>query len=204
MSMGLKLFFLSWWTPKYFIRDQLTNVSESTTRALQSLLEAHSNRTYTNQESEVAESIELQRANMAETHVILVDSLAAAMGRELAVKLAREAMFSVGEELGKQARSRLGVGDSLSDLAQSVKVIYRILGIDCHLESFDASSAVLVIDRCPLSEHYSKLTCEVLSAVDEGVISGLHPKIDLQFKEYITSGCPKCKATIHLNQEETR
>jgi len=202
--MGLKLLFLSWWTPKFFIRDQLANVSESTTKALQTLLDAHSNIASANPTSVVAESIEQKRSNMAKEHARLVDALAAAVGREQAVKLAREALFSVGEEMGKQARSRLGVGDSLVDLAQSVKVIYRILGIDCHLESFDKSNAVLVVDKCPLSERYSTLTCEVLSAVDEGVISGLHPNIDLQFKEYITSGCPKCKATIHLNQKEVR
>jgi len=177
---------------------------ESTTKALQTLLDAHSNIASANHASAVAESIEQKRSNMAEEHARLVNALAAAVGREQAVKLAREALFSVGEEMGKQARSRLGVGDSLVDLAQSVKVIYRILGIDCHLESFDKSNAVLVVDKCPLSERYSILTCEVLSAVDEGVISGLHPNIDLQFKEYITSGCPKCKATIHLNQKEVK
>jgi hypothetical protein len=202
--MGLRLLFLSWWTPKFFIRSQLANVSKTTTRALQSLTEANSNQEPTNQALGVAGDIEQQRAHMAKTHARLVDELDAAVGRKQTVKLGREVMFSVGEKLGKQARISLGVGDSFRDLTQSVKVIYRILGIDCHLEALDKSNAVLVIDRCPLSESYSTLTCEVLSAVDEGVISVLHPKINVQFQEYITSGCPKCKATIHLNQEDTR
>jgi len=202
--MGLRLLFLSWWTPNFFIRMQLANISDSTTKALLSLIEANSNQKSANHVPEVARNIKQQRANMAETHAKLVDELDAAVGRKQTVKLGREVMFSVGKELGKQARISLGVSDSLSDLTQSVKVIYRILGIDCHLEALDKSNAVLVVDRCPLSESYSTLTCEVLSAVDEGVINGLHPKIDVQFKEYITSGCPKCKATIHLNQEDTR
>ena len=147
-------------------------------------------------------SIEQQRANMAQTHAKLVETLEAAFGHEKAVALGREALFSIGESLGKQTRSRLGVGDNPKDLVKAAKILYRIFGIEFHLEWLDDSNATLIIDRCALAEHYSQLTCEVLSATDEGIIQGLQPNSKMQFKEYMTSGCKKCKADIHFHKKE--
>ena len=140
---------------------------------------------------------------MAQTHVKLVEKLEATLGHEKAVTLGREALFLVGENLGKQTHNRLGIGDNSNDLTKAAKILYRVLGIDFHIEWLDKSNAKVVIDRCALAEHYSKLTCEVLSATDEGVIKGLQPNAQMQFREYMTSGCKKCKADIHFNEKET-
>jgi hypothetical protein len=199
--VGLRLLVLGWWTPKYVIRRELQNISDQTTAALKTLLSQHGAIDPEVGAQRQPAGIQEQRAAMAQTQTKLVDALVVAVGREEAVKLGREALFVVGQNLGKQARSRLGVGDSPKDLTRAAKILYRVLGIEFHLEWQGDLTAVAIIDRCALSEQYSELTCEVLCATDEGVISGLQPKVTMQFKEYLTSGCQNCKADIRFNKE---
>jgi len=139
---------------------------------------------------------------MAQTQAKLVETLASAIGHEEAVNLGREALFMVGQNLGKQARSRLGVGDSPNDLTKAAKILYRVLGIEFHLQWHDQSNATVIIDKCALAQQYSELTCEVLSATDEGVIKGLQPNLTMKFSKYMTSGCKNCRADINLNGKE--
>jgi predicted ArsR family transcriptional regulator len=203
--MGLKLLFLNWWTPNFIIRKEVANVSEQTSSALQTLLAK-----YAPQESPVyseepsARKISEQRANMAQTHRELVEKLETVLGRKEAVKLGRDALFDVGRRLGEETRHKLGVSDNPEDLEKAAKILYRILGIDFTLKWQDSTHAIAVINRCALADRYSALTCEVLSATDEGVIRGLQPNVKMHFEEYITSGCKNCKAAIHFNKQENK
>lgn len=203
-DMGFRLRLLYWWTPDYVIKRELRNLSDQTTSALKSLLA-----TYAPQQGFVADipqtskSVREQRANMAQTHARLVEALEAAVGHDRAVALGRESLFAVGEALGKQTRNRLGVGDSQSDLIRASKLLYRVLGISFHIEWLSDEEAVAVIEHCALSEQYSKLTCEVLSATDEGVISGLQPNVKMKFTQYITGGCRNCRASLKFKAKET-
>jgi hypothetical protein len=85
-------------------------------------------------------------------------------------------------------------------MVKAAKILYRIFGIKFHLEWLDKSTATLIIDQCALAKYYSKLTCEVLSATDEGIMRGLQPNSEMKFKEYLTNGCKKCKADIHFHK----
>jgi hypothetical protein len=201
-KMGLKLLILSYWTPKSLVRKELTDVSNQTTMALKSLIDKHESRYTVNTETMIPKSIEQQRSIMAQTHAVLVQRLEATIGHEEAVVLGRKALFAVGEELGIRTRIRLGVGDNPKDLAKAAKILYRILGIDFHLEWLNNSKAIATVNRCALAQNYSNLTCEVLSAADEGVIKGLMPNVTMKFKEFMTSGCPKCTAEIHFERKE--
>lgn len=204
--MGLRLLILSRWTPQFVVRRELSNVSNQTISALEALLA-----TYGPQETDnVARekplpqtSIEGQRATMAQTHAQLVDALEAAVGREQAVKLCREALFTVGQNLGRETRGRLGVGNSQKDLIRAAKILYRVLGIGFELERVGNTNVKLTIDRCALVEQYSKLTCEVLSATDEGAITGLQPNASMRFRQYMTDGCGKCTADIQFRENGT-
>jgi hypothetical protein len=109
-------------------------------------------------------------------------------------------LFAVGVNLGKQTRSKLGVGDNPKDLIRAAKILYRILGIEFRLQGLDLTSANVIINRCALAQQYSKLTCKVLSATDEGVIKGLQPNATMQFKKYMTSGCQTCIVDIQFNE----
>jgi len=201
--VGFRLLFLGWWTPNFIIRRELANVSNQTITALRVILAQHSPQevnVYTKQQS--SGTIKEQRANMAQTHTELIERLVAKLGREEAVKLGREAMFLAGKNLGKQTRSKLGVSDNRKDLVKAAKILYRVLGIEFHLETTDNSNSTAIISKCALAERYSELTCEVLSATDEGVINGLQQKVIMKFEEYMTSGCKNCRAKIQFNEKE--
>jgi hypothetical protein len=203
--VGLRLRLLSWWTPKYIINRELAHVSDHTIIAIETLLSKYGFQEFTaSTKQQKPVSIEQERINMAQAHAKLVETLESTFGYEKGLALGRETLFSIGEGLGKQTRIRLGVGDNPKDMIKAAKILYRIFGIDFHLEWLDESNATLIIDKCALAEHYSKSTCEVLSATDEGIIQGLQPNSKMQFKEYMTSGCKKCKADIHFHKKEIK
>jgi hypothetical protein len=191
------------WTPNYLIQRELRNLNDKTIDALTTLLAAYAPQQYhVGTKQQTVKSVREQRASMAQTHAKLVEALEAAVGHDKAVALGRKALFNVGLALGKQARSKLGVGDSQSDLIKASRILYRVLGISFYIEWIDETNAVAVIDHCALSEQYSKLTCEVLSATDEGVISGLQPNVKMRFTQYITDGCQNCRANLNFKKEE--
>jgi hypothetical protein len=199
--LGLRLRLLSWWTPKSIIYRELTHVATLTTDALEDLLNKYSS----NKKEEKPEgeaifkgSVKKRRDLMASNHTRLVTSLEYALGKEEAIQLGRETMFKVGETLGGETAQKLGVGGSIKDLIRAAKILYRILGIEFEVEIKSPVSALLIINRCALSTNYSELTCQILSATDEGVIRGLNKNIEMRFIERMTSGLTKCKATIEL------
>jgi hypothetical protein len=201
--MGFRLRLLSWWTPNYVLRRELAYVADHTTMAIKTILANYGVSESSNTNQQLNLTVEQQRANMAQTHVRLVETLVASFGHEKGVTLGRETLFSVGESLGKQTRARLGVGDNPRDMIEAAKILYRIFGIEFHLEWLDETNAILIIDRCALAKNYTPLTCEVLSATDEGIIQGLQPNSKMEFKEYMTTGgCTKCKADIHFHNKE--
>jgi hypothetical protein len=201
--LGLRLSFLYWWTPNYIIQRELSEVSNQTSEALKTLIATYAPKALVlTEQKHLPTNIKEQRAMMAQTHTKLVKALEAAVGYEKAVALGRESLFTVGVNLGKQTRGKLGVNDNPKDLIKAAKILYRILGIEFNLEWRDDSNAVAIINRCALAEQYSKLTCEILSATDEGVIKGLQPNVTMQFAEYMTSGCQNCRANIQFNQKE--
>lgn len=204
-DMGLRLHLLYMWTPNYVIERELRNLNDQTTDALISLLTIYApEKALIADKPQKSKSMKEHRTIMAQTHAKLVDALAASVGHDKAVALGRESLFAVGLTLGKQTRTKLGVGSSQSDLIKASKILYRILGISFHLEWQDESNAVAVIEHCALSEQYTKLTCEVLSATDEGVIAGLQSNVKMHFTQTITGGCQNCRATLNFKTQENK
>ena len=197
--MGLKLLFLSWWIPKYIIKREVGHIEALTTDALEALLNKYSSNNINEEKLKKGASegtIEQRRDAMAFNHTNLVNSLAKVLGKEKAIGLGRDAMFRVGERLGSEACQKLGVGNSLQDLIRAAKILYRVLGIEFEVQLSNPNNAILIVNRCALATKYSELTCQVLSATDEGTMIGLNKKMNMVFSEKITSGQPKCKATI--------
>ncbi len=199
--MNIRLIFLGLWTPKYVISRELDKVSALTTDTLKEVFKTHlpNAKIGTAEKAPLSRSIEEKRAFMAKEHAVLVESLVKALGRERAIKLGREALFTAGEQLGRDARQRLGVGQSREDLVKAARILYRVLGINFKIKWQGQANATLVVDRCALAQNYSELTCIVLSATDEGVIKGLNPDMNMKFENRITSGCSYCIAMINQN-----
>jgi predicted ArsR family transcriptional regulator len=200
--MGLKLTFLSWWTPNFIINQQFDNVSSSTTNALTSLLKIYSPNTYIalgSQEKKLTGSLGGKRAAMAKQHRELVAALVEAVGEEQAAKLGREKLFEVGKGLGTEIRGRLGITSNSKDLVKAAKLLYRVLGIDFDVEWHGQTNASLLVHKCALAKEYNEVTCSILSATDEGVINGLQPKANMTFKNKITDGTSMCIAEIKFS-----
>jgi hypothetical protein len=198
--MGVKLAFLMLWTPKWVIRKELDKVAAATTSVLVDLLNANAPGVpfKISYEGDVTRTLEAKRAAMAKDHATLVAALAEAVGRDNSMKLGRAALFEVGRKLGTETRGRLGVQGS-GDLVKAAKVMYRVLGIDVKVTWLAQKSATLTVKRCALAEQYSELTCMVLSATDEGVMTGLCPSATMKFQDKMTGGCSTCTADIKLD-----
>ncbi|MCW4023456.1 MAG: L-2-amino-thiazoline-4-carboxylic acid hydrolase [Candidatus Bathyarchaeota archaeon] len=199
--MGLRLRFLEWWTPGFLIKRELQSINKQITEALKALIPADVFQKVDFPQMP-QESIHEQRAAMAQTHTKLVKMLEQALGHEQAIQQGREALFLVGQRIGRKTRAQLGVGDNPADLERAAKILYRVLGISFHLQWLNSSSAVAIIDRCALSKEYSEFTCEILCATDEGVISGLQPNVTMKFVKYMTGGCQNCRATLQFTPKE--
>jgi hypothetical protein len=199
--LGLRLLFLSWWTPQYIIYRELVHVDALTTDALEALLSKYSTNNIDEKpkkETTFKGTIEQRRDAMALKHANLVNSLVEELGKEEAIRLGREAMFKIGEELGRETCQKLGVGKSLKDLTKAAKILYRILGIEFTVELQNPNNAVVTINRCALAANYSELTCQILSATDEGTIKGLNQNMKMTFTQKMTSGLTECEAKIEF------
>jgi hypothetical protein len=70
------------------------------------------------------------------------------------------------------------------------RFLYGILDIEFH----GNRSGEITIGRCYFSDFYSPQACEVMSAMDRGLLAGLAGGGDLVFTERITEGRPCCRA----------
>ncbi len=222
--MGLKLFLASWLTSERVLGQMLDRVAETTTKALDGLLakeaagaagagpgrsaaaapprgvDAPPGATTppgpTPTPREAGNGLEARRAAMASGHEARVKALIAAIGRERAIAVGREALFAAGESLGREARERLGVVGGSGDLKTAATLLYRALGIHFELEELGDGTLVMRVDRCALADRYSADACEILSAADEGVMHGLDPSRRMRFEQRMTAGHPCCIARI--------
>jgi hypothetical protein len=135
------------------------------------------------------------RRAMARKHARLVTVLVERRGKEVGVTEGREAMHAAGVDLGDRLRSMLGLTGSEDDLFAAAGLLYRILGIEFVAERED-EGARLLVQRCSLSEHYGPLTCEVLSAMDEGVVEGLDPRARMTFTKRNAGHPSLCEANL--------
>jgi len=191
--MSARLMLASRWMPRFLMTKEVENVRRSTNATLDALLAAHSLEVPT--DPVPSGGLEARRAAMAHGHEQRVQALIAGLGRERAIVVGREALFATGLALGQDAQKRLKVGDGRADLLNAAKVLYRVLGIE-----FTVTDDCLEVHRCALAEHYSADACRILSAVDEGVVSGLYPRAAMRFEKHLTDGCPRCVARIRLEE----
>lgn len=198
--MGLRLRLAAAWTPEATLLRELARVEEATVRGLDALLASHAPGALEAIRAEEApvpgRGLGPRRAAMAQAHTARVEALVEAVGRDKAVEQGRAAMREAGVGLGKDARARLGAGESVDDLVLAARVMYRVLGIDFRVERASPDSAVLRVSRCALSDWYTEDACLVMSATDEGVVRGLSPAIAMTFSRRIACGSAECEAEI--------
>jgi predicted ArsR family transcriptional regulator len=202
--MGFKLALMNLWIPNYLVKKELDEVSILTVNALRLLVETHAPNVYAPKKEPFANAKTSQekRLAMSKEHIVLVTALVNALGEDEAVKVGRQALFEVGAKLGRETRDLLGIGHANhKDLVKAAKVLYRVLDIDAEVEWHGKDRATLFVSRCSFAKEYSKVTCQILSAADEGAVSGLNPHMSMIFEHRMTEGCDKCSAKIEFDHE---
>jgi hypothetical protein len=112
-------------------------------------------------------------------------------GRDL--EAVQQRLYNNAYRLGRRTGRVLGVR-GVSDTMAVGRVLYRILDIEFQ---GDAQGDVL-ISRCYFSSFYSGRVCQVMSAMDRGLLAGLAGGGQLVFSSRITEGQPFCRAHFAL------
>jgi hypothetical protein len=198
--MSLRLRLASLWMPRFIMAREVERIRSSTNASLDALLAEHVPDVSMGEREGVISGLAERRSVMARGHERRIMALVKGVGRERAISLGREALLRTGMEFGKDAKERLGVNETKDDLIRAARVLYRILGIEFMIVAGPEGERIEVT-RCAISLHYSPETCAVLSAVDEGAISGMSPKASMRFQKYITDGSTRCVAMIDFGEE---
>jgi hypothetical protein len=104
--------------------------------------------------------------------------------------------------LGERLRKWFGLasqpaGDLMRDVMQLGQVLYRAIGVEM---VGDAHGSVTVYS-CYFSQFYSAAVCDLISALDAGIFSGLTGGSRLAFSERLTQGSGCCKAKLMLGSK---
>ena len=107
--------------------------------------------------------------------------------------LVEERLYRETRALGERLRRALKLRTSGEIMAAS-KMLYAALGIDFE----GREPGEVTIRRCYFSRFYSGQICQVMSAMDRGLLAGLANGGQLVFSSRITEGQPCCRARFAL------
>jgi len=102
----------------------------------------------------------------------------------------RKNLYEHAFRLGRDIRAKLPVR-SRADGAAALRCLYGMLAID---KTVDARGAV-TIQRCFFASHYTPEVCRFMSAMDEGIVSGLCAG-RFTFSQRLTEGADRCRGRI--------
>lgn len=199
--MSFKLRMASCWMPQFLLIPEIDRVAMVTVNCLDDLLLQYAPSKLNiiqEEEFQMKGNMNNRRKLMANAHNVRVKALIDELGYEDALIIGKKALFKAGLKLGREARERLGVGDSLQDLVRAARVLYHVLGIEFKIES-SGKKMNIIIEKCSLSSYYTVRTCQILSAADAGVVQGLNRNIQMKFTQRMTEGPSQCIACIDCN-----
>ncbi len=105
----------------------------------------------------------------------------------------QERLYRNAYRLGRTPGWLLGVR-GVDDVMALGRFFYGILDIDFR----GRGSGEITIGRCYFSSFYSPQVCQVMSAMDRGLLAGLAGAGGLVFTQRITEGQPCCRARFTL------
>jgi len=101
--------------------------------------------------------------------------------------------YPLGEKLRKWF-----VVDSMEEVMELGAILYRAIGVEMQGDL----QGDVTVNRCYFSQFYSGPVCDLISALDDGVFSGLSGGGRLSFSERLTEGSECCRAKLQLTEEE--
>jgi len=106
--------------------------------------------------------------------------------------------------LGAKLRQWFTV-DTMEDVMELGQILYQAIGVEIVGDTRDDvqgySLGSVTVKRCYFSQFYSAPVCDLISALDDGVLSGLSGGGRLSFSERITEGRQFCKAKLSSREE---
>lgn len=112
---------------------------------------------------------------------------------ELAVKTQ---LYQKAYPLGWKVRKWFGI-DTIEQVMEIGRILYRAIGVEFQGDA----QGHITVKRCYFSKFYSGPVCDLVSAMDEGVFSGLSGGCRLVFSERLTEGSACCRAELQLRSE---
>jgi hypothetical protein len=113
---------------------------------------------------------------------------------ELQERLYRNA-YRLGRMPGRLLRVR-----TIDDVMVLGRFLYGILDIDFAGSERRGGAGEITIRRCYFTDFYTPQVCQLMSAMDRGLLAGLAGGGELVFTERITEDRPCCRAHFSLEQ----
>jgi hypothetical protein len=101
--------------------------------------------------------------------------------------------------LSAKLRKWFGV-DSMEEMMELGQILYRAIGVEIQ----GNTQGNVTVKRCYFSQFYSGAVCDLISALDDGVFSGLSGGGRLAFSQRLTEGWECCRAKLQLTKEGNR
>jgi hypothetical protein len=120
-----------------------------------------------------------------------------ASGNEHAIEATRERLHSGAVALGEMTRRRLGLRCP-DDAFAALRLLYHQIGI----EMSGGPTGEMVVGRCFFADHYTQPICQLMAALDQGLVSGLFGGASLEFSERLTGGGRCCRALLQPARSE--
>jgi hypothetical protein len=115
-------------------------------------------------------------------------------GRDIPVLKAQ--LYQNAYRLGGKLRKWFAV-DRMEEVMEFGQILYRAIGVEVQGEP----QGDVTVKRCYFSQFYSWPVCDLISALDDGVFSGLSGGGRLAFSQRLTEGRECCRARLQLRRE---
>jgi hypothetical protein len=93
--------------------------------------------------------------------------------------------------IGGRLRRWCGI-DTIEEVMALGQTLYRAIGIEIEGDT----EGNVTVTHCYFSQFYSSPVCELISALDDGIFSGLSRGSRLTFSERLTEGAGCCRARL--------
>lgn len=107
------------------------------------------------------------------------------------IQTIKRQLYQNAAPLGAKLRSWLGVV-TIEEVMAVGQILYRSIGVDIQGDSHGN----MEVKHCIYSRFYSGSICDLMSALDDGVFSGLSGGGRLTFYERLTEGGACCRARL--------
>ncbi len=108
----------------------------------------------------------------------------------------KDRLFQSGKKFGNGFGKKLFIRGE-NQAARAIEILYAAIAIDLKC----LTDGQVVVSRCFFSEYYDSRTCEIVSTLDSGIVSGLTDGATLAFSRRITEGHEKCVACISYGSQ---